>query len=135
MLTVVGVMLIWFSLGLFPFAPTVVISGSMRPAMDVGDVVIVAKVPADVVGQGDIIQFRTEHAPVMHRVVEISQESPRLFVTKGDANDQPDSDPVLAANVVGKVVYTIPQIGWASIAVKQWLAGVGSLVLNRGNAG
>ena len=135
MLTVVGVMLIWFSLGLFPFAPTVVISGSMRPAMDVGDVVIVAKVPAGVVRQGDIIQFRTEHVPIMHRVVEISQESPASFITKGDANDQPDSEPVLAANVVGKVIFTIPQIGWASIAVKQWLAGVGSLVLNRGNAG
>jgi len=121
--SVISVVIIWFGVGLFPFHPTTVISGSMRPTMDVGDVVIIAKVPADQVKQGDIIQFRKEKVSMMHRVVEIEEtEAGKFFITKGDANDQPDIDPVIPENVVGKLVFTIRKIGWAAIAVEQFLA-------------
>jgi len=121
--SVISVVIIWFAVGLFPFHPTTVISGSMRPTMDVGDVVIIAKVPADQVKLGDIIQFRRpEKVTMMHRVVEIQEtEGAKFFITKGDANDEPDTDPVIPENVVGKLVFTIRKIGWASIAVKQFL--------------
>jgi len=63
-----------------------------------------------------------EEATIMHRVIEIQETETggKLFITKGDANDQPDSEPVMPENVVGKTVMTIPKIGWASIAVKQF---------------
>jgi hypothetical protein len=44
-----------------------------------------------------------------------------VFVTKGDANDSPDSEPVLGANVAGKVIFTIPKVGWIAVGVKNWL--------------
>lgn len=120
--SIVGVLMIWFSLGLFPLLPTVVYSGSMRPTMDVGDVVIVARVPADVVKEGDIIQFILETGPTVHRVVEISEsEGSKVFIVKGDANPGPDLDPIVPEQVVGKVAFTIPKIGWASIATKQMI--------------
>jgi len=123
--TIVAVVIIWFAVGLFPFHPALVASGSMQPAMDVGDVVIIAKVPADVIEEGDIIQFRRpEKVTVMHRVVEIQEvEGAKSFITKGDANSEPDKDPVIPANVVGKAVFTIRKVGWASIAVKQFFTG------------
>ena len=123
--TIIAVLIIWFSVGLFPFHPTTVISGSMRPVMDVGDVVIVAKAPGDVINQGDIIQFRKpEQVTMMHRVVEIEEtEAGKFFITKGDANDKPDSDPVIPENVVGKVVFTIRNIGWVVITVKGFFTG------------
>jgi len=70
--TVVAVAVIWFAVGLFPMQPTTIISGSMRPTLEVGDVVIIAKVSPDVIKPGDIIQFReAEGVTTVHRVVEI----------------------------------------------------------------
>ncbi|MGB6873711.1 MAG: signal peptidase I [Dehalococcoidia bacterium] len=118
--TIVAVAVIWFAVGLFPVHPTTVIGGSMRPTLDVGDVVIVVKAPADTIKPGDIIQFReAEGITTVHRVVEIQEtEGNMVFVTQGDANRAPDTDPVLADNVVGKVIFNIPKVGWAAIAVK-----------------
>jgi len=123
--TIVAVAIIWFAVGLFPVHPTTVISGSMRPTLDVGDVVIIAKVSADTVKPGDIIQFReAKGVTTVHRVVEIQEsEGQRVFITQGDANSEPDANPVLAANVVGKVIFEIPKIGWAAIAVKEFFMG------------
>ena len=124
--TVAAVAIIWFSVGLFPLQPALVGSGSMEPKMYAGDVVIIAKVPADNVELDDIIQFRVpEGVTVMHRVIEIQETEGggKLFITKGDANDKPDSEPVIPENVVGKAVMTIPKVGWASIVVKQFFAG------------
>jgi signal peptidase len=123
---VAAVAIIWFAVGLFPFQPALVGSGSMEPKMYTGDVVIIAKVPADNIKLGDVIQFRVpEEVTVMHRVIEIqeTENGGKLFITKGDANDQPDSEPVMPENVVGKAVMTIPKIGWASVAVKQFFTG------------
>ncbi len=125
--TVVAIAIIWFAVGLFPVYPTTLISGSMRPTLDVGDVIIVIKIPADTIKEGDIIQFREpEGVTTVHRVVEVREgegEGEPTFVTQGDANSEPDSDPVLAANVVGKAVFAIPKIGWAAIAVKEFFMG------------
>ncbi len=123
--SIIAVVIIWFSVGLFPFHPSLVASGSMSPVMEAGDVVIIAKLPADVIKEGDIIQFRKEEKiTVMHRVIEIQEtEGAKLFITKGDANDKPDKDPVIPANVIGKLVLTIPKIGWASIVVKSFFTG------------
>jgi len=123
--TVVAVALIWFAVGLFPMQPTTIISGSMRPTLEVGDVVIVAKVSADTVKPGDIIQFReAEGVTTVHRVVEIQEiEGKKVFITQGDANREPDANPVLPANVVGKAVFSIPKVGWAAIAVKEFFMG------------
>ena len=123
--TIVAVAIIWFAVGLFPVHPTTVISGSMRPTLDVGDVVIVIKVPADTINPDDIIQFREEEGiTTVHRVVEIQEtEGNMVFVTQGDDNRTPDPNPVLADNVVGKVIFNIPKVGWAAIAVKQFFTG------------
>ncbi len=123
--SIICVVIIWFSVGLFPFHPSLVASGSMRPVMEAGDVVIIAKVPADVIKEGDIIQFRKEEKiTVMHRVIEIQEtEGAKFFITKGDDNAEPDKDPVIPQNVVGKHVLTIPKIGWASIVVKSFFTG------------
>jgi signal peptidase len=124
--TVAAVAIIWFAVGLFPIRPALVGSGSMEPKMYPGDVVIIAKVPADSIETGDVIQFRVpEEVTVMHRVIEIqeTEAGSKVFITKGDANDKPDSEPVIPENVVGKAVMTVPKVGWASIIVKQFFTG------------
>jgi signal peptidase len=123
--SIAAVVIVWFAVGLFPFQPALVGSGSMQPVMYTGDVVIIAKVPADMVEEGDIIQFREEgDITIVHRVIEIREtDNSYVFITKGDDNDKPDTDPVLPANVVGKAVYTVPRVGWISIWVKNFFMG------------
>jgi signal peptidase len=124
--TVVAVGIIWFAVGLFPIYPALVAGGSMEPKMYPGDVVIIIKTPADNVETGDIIQFRVpDGVTIMHRVIEIQEtgEGSKVFITKGDATDKPDPEPVLPDNVVGKAIMTIPKVGWVSIAVKQFFMG------------
>jgi len=123
--TVIAVAIIWFAVGLFPVHPATIISGSMRPTLDVGDVAIISKVSADTIKAGDIIQFReAEGITTVHRVVEIQEiEGNTVFITQGDANRAPDTDPVIPENVVGKVIFNIPKVGWAAIVVKGFFTG------------
>ncbi len=121
----VMVVLIWFSIGVFPVRPTVIISGSMRPVMEVGDVAIVGRANTKVLKVGDIIQFRQEEKsiPTVHRIIESYEENNKLiYITKGDANRISDSDPVYSEQVVGKVIFVVPKAGWATIAVKKLFA-------------
>lgn len=97
----------------------VVLSSSMSPSIQAGDVVVVASVPSSSIQAGDVITFEPQgdRAPggvdrVTHRVVEvIEREDGRYFRTKGDANAEPDQALVPPANVVGRVMFSIPLIG------------------------
>ncbi|MFB6096119.1 MAG: signal peptidase I [Haloferacaceae archaeon] len=93
----------------------VVLSGSMEPAIGVGDVVLVERVsPRDVV-VGDVITFAVGNGeiPTTHRVVRVVDgEAGLAFQTKGDANEDPDPALVDANNLVGRVALTIPLIGY-----------------------
>jgi signal peptidase len=120
--------IIWFAVGVFPFQPSVVPSGSMIPVIYPGDVVIVAKTPAGAVKLGDIIEYRnvTENINIVHRVINVQGESPqRSFITKGDNNNAPDAQPVPEQNVIGKVILQIPKMGWISLFMKSLFSGAG----------
>jgi signal peptidase len=91
----------------------VVLSGSMEPAMSPGDAVIVRESsPADIEEQ-DIITYQTSsETPTTHRVIEIQQtDNGVAYVTKGDANEEADRQPVPQSRVVGEVAFVIPYIG------------------------
>ena len=122
---IISVVILYFSIGFLGVRPVIVSSGSMRPAMDVGDVAIVSSVSINKIEKGDIIQFRKGNYTVMHRVIEVKEEgSERLFITKGDANKDPDVDPVHPNQVIGKVVFVIPKIGWISIFIKEIIRSI-----------
>ena len=98
----------------------VVLTGSMAPAIQPGDVVIVDETDPGAVGTGDVITFVREgsETPVTHRVVGVQGEgADRQFETKGDANEDVDASTVPAGNVLGTVLVTIPYIGYVIQAV------------------
>jgi len=118
---IVSVVLVFFSFGYFGVQPTVIYSGSMQPAIGVGDVVIISEVQVDMIQEGDIIQYRIGNItiPTIHRVYEIHGEGDaKVFITKGDGNDDPDSNPILPEEIMGKAIFTLPKIGWISIIIK-----------------
>lgn len=91
---------------LFGFGQTVVISGSMEPALSPGDLLILRA--GDGYGEGDVITYRLDGAFVTHRVVG---RSPEGLVTRGDANNTDDQKPVTPVQIVGRVVLAIPRVG------------------------
>ena len=121
-IALIGLIAVWSSTGLLGFTPTIIASGSMQPSLNPGDITIIINAPAATIKIGDIIQYQTADAPVIHRVIDTYTQGNTLwFVTQGDANNAPD-DPVNERNIMGKVVFTIPQLGWVSIAIKEFAA-------------
>ncbi|AET32554.1 signal peptidase I [Pyrobaculum ferrireducens] len=96
------------SLALTGHVPVAVVSGSMRPVYDVGDLVILKRTSD--VAVGDVVAFVVEGQLVMHRIVAVTPDG--KFVTKGDAVPVPDPWLVPREAVVGKAVYRIPLLGY-----------------------
>lgn len=96
-----------------------------------GSIIYYKSVPFDQIAEGDSITFRAgENALVTHRVVEkreISQE----FVTRGDANNTNDPNPVSYSDVVGKAAsISLPYAGYfVSFGKKPAVIGVMAVIL------
>lgn len=92
----------------------VVKSDSMSPAIKAGAVVFVSEVPTDSITEDAVITFEQgDDQRVTHRVVEVrGAEGTTEFVTKGDANEDPDPSPVPASAVVGRVTFHVPLMGY-----------------------
>ncbi len=92
-----------------------VISGSMVPTYDVGDLIYVKKTDLSQIEIGDPITFILNEDLVVatHRVVDIDEEK-QCFYTKGDANEIADTDPVHFKNVIGVPQFSIPFLGYVS---------------------
>lgn len=91
-----------------------VLSGSMEPTIGTGSVVFVTEVPPDTIEEGDVITYRDEGGNlVTHRVIE-KKEAVTTFrlITKGDANENRDIEPVLTNQIVGVVMFHIPYLGY-----------------------
>jgi signal peptidase I len=93
-----------------------VLSGSMEPGIKTGSIIAI-KPGGDMkrFKKGDVITFKeSEDKLITHRVLEVKGTGKNTqYITKGDNNDAPDLNPVLAANVVGEYKgFTIPYIGY-----------------------
>jgi len=126
-ISVIGVYLFTGLLGVYP---TIVASGSMQPALQVGDIVVSVKPDPYKVETGDVIQFRKGNDMILHRVIEVDTSEGRTFITKGDANTVPDLDPVSMEQIVGKRIFTIPKIGWIPIYSKRIIDSVRTILVN-----
>lgn len=93
-----------------------VVSASMSPVLQVGEVVVTKQVDPTTIEVGDIITFRSpiDGQLVCHRVIGINQNERLYFQTMGDANKRPDLFQVPAENVAGVIRFhssILAQIG------------------------
>jgi signal peptidase len=109
-------------LGLLPrtgwYRPVTVLSGSMRPAFDPGDMVVVTPEPIRDVRVGQVISYRIpigDHHVESHRVIQVIRRGGEISVrTKGDANTGPDPwTATLNGTTAWQVRAVLPKIGWA----------------------
>lgn len=116
-ISIVSVLLIWFTVGVFPIFPTVILTGSMKPFINPGDVVLIQKSDGENIITGDVIQYWTGSIFIVHRVIEIDEAAGK-FRTKGDNNNTADSMPVSKEQIRGKVIGVIPKIGKLSLWIR-----------------
>lgn len=87
-------------------------SESMKPIINMGDLVIVAPTGSSLTGQiepGMIITYSLNKALITHRVVSVNGDS---LVTKGDASEERDPRSVSLSQVKGSYLFKIPYIGY-----------------------
>jgi len=93
----------------------IVQSGSMVPAIKMGSIVMVK--PVDEYKIGDVISFgevTKTKSPTTHRIYDIKvTEGIPSYITKGDANNTPDTKEIEKSEIIGKVFLNIPYIGYA----------------------
>ena len=106
----------------------VVQSGSMEPAIKMGSLVIVKPALSTSSGQadykiGDVITFgpySKTKAPTTHRIYDIKVVNGQpVYITKGDANNAPDTREVTKRDILGKVLFSIPYLGFAVAFAKK----------------
>lgn len=102
----------------FGYQLKTVLSGSMEPGIQTGSVIAIESIGEDEssnFGKGDVITFmEEENKLITHRITEVTEtNSGVIYTTKGDNNNAPDRNPVLADNVVGLYTgVTIPFVGY-----------------------
>lgn len=99
---------------LFGYQLKTVLSGSMEPDIHTGSIISIKAVENPTgFKKGDVITFQTEEdILITHRITEVN-DSGNQYITKGDANDAADRDPVNAANIIGTYTgFTIPYVGY-----------------------
>jgi signal peptidase I len=92
----------------------IVKSGSMEPTIHTGAIVVVK--PQVSYSTGDIITFgedTTKQIPTTHRIVTIREEAgTAYYATKGDANEDPDSQEITTSEIIGSVLFSVPSAGY-----------------------
>jgi signal peptidase I len=103
---------------------TVVDSGSMRPTLNPGDVVVLRSERAADIGVGQIVAFHPpgeKHLTVIHRVRSIRRtRTGIIFRTKGDANNAGDPWRArIAGDTVWRESMTVPLVGYLVVWSQQ----------------
>ena len=86
----------------------IIVSPSMKPAINPGDLIFVRKVDVDKIKEGDIITFKNEDMVSTHRVVKVDKNT---ITTKGDSNNTEDY-PTDKKEIIGEFSFAIPKIGY-----------------------
>ncbi|MFM6841503.1 MAG: signal peptidase I [Candidatus Planktophila sp.] len=98
----------------YGFSP--ILTGSMKPGANPGDVYLTRLAPSTSLQVGDVIAVNNQATGVYysHRIVELRDFNGQIrIITKGDANESPDRDPFIVSRFakVSLVIKTIPYVG------------------------
>lgn len=109
--------------GRLPYRFYVVHTGSMRPTIPPGSLVITRRGAYRV---GQPVSYLKGDEVITHRLMAISANG--TITTKGDANRTADPWHEPVGNIIGGVVASVPMLGWLAIYLQQ-IPGIASILL------
>lgn len=121
---VISIAFIWFIIGVFPVYPSVIATGSMKPLIHEGDVILIKRAVKEEdifqLKEGDIIQFIRDDILITHRILQVVRDDDGniSFRTKGDNNSVEDARLVLPNEVRGTLTGILPKIGIPTLWIK-----------------
>lgn len=105
-----------------------VVSGSMEPTLPYGSLIIIA--PQQTYFEGDVVTFRSsgneEVKRFTHRIVSIADG---FAATKGDASTSIDPEPTALSRAEGKVLFSVPYVGFLVMAFGSPKVKIAAVVL------
>lgn len=109
-----------FVAGIFKYKPTAIVSNSMHPIFDRGDVVVIEKLDRKKsrnLKKYDIIEYKLKNIIVSHRIIHIEKHNDGSisYITKGDNNNTADNEKVSSNQIIGIVKFRIPKVGYPSV--------------------
>ena len=93
----------------------IVLTGSMAPAINIGDVILTLPIARKAPQIDDVIAYQAKRfngenvAVFSHRIIDGDIENG--FIVKGDSNKSPDPQKPTAEDILGVVFFVIPFIG------------------------
>ncbi len=111
-LVAIGAILLFLP-AIFRIYPNIVLSGSMEPEIPTGSLAYVyAGYPIERIHSEDVVEYELQNGTeILHRVVEVN-ETEQSFKTKGDANVREDLGVVDFEQYRGKLIATVPYVGY-----------------------
>ncbi len=98
--------------GFFGYKPFIILSDSMKPELNSGDLILIKETDPARLNAGDIIAYRYGDSVVTHRIVDTTEKDGETqYITRGDANNADDSRPVSRQMVEGALFTNIPKFG------------------------
>ena len=102
----------------FGYGASVVLSGSMEPAIMTNELILVKA--EDSYEVGDVVVYQNGNMLVAHRIVAMDEET---VVTRGDANNT-DDQPIALEQIKGRVFAHIPHVGTVVRVIKTPVATI-----------
>ncbi len=106
---IASIILVLFMLGLFNYKPIAILSNSMSPIFNKGDVVIYKSNVS--ISPGDIIVFQNSRQMIVHRLISMNE----YYITKGDANNTVDYMKIKKEDIKGVYQFHIKYLGYPAI--------------------
>ena len=111
--------LVFFMIGIFKYEPITILSNSMKPNFERGDVIIFKKLNDSELTQipiNQIIVYSIGKQNVAHRIIDkIETNNTVMYKTKGDSNNVADNLLVQTNQIKGKCVFNIKYIGFPTV--------------------
>lgn len=113
--------------GVFKYYMISVASNSMYDVISRGDAVIITKIDKKEIKTlkvGDILVYTHDKKVVLHRIVNVHRDKGKYsYNTKGDNNNSQDKWTIEEDDVIGKVTFKIPYIGYPSVLLQEQMKG------------
>ena len=104
----------------------------MAPKLHRGDVVFVKDIPFEELEKGDVVtvRFKSREGTYTHRIVSIDYDKKEIR-TAGDNTNTIDMESAADSQIIGKVIFSIPLIGYLSLLLTNtgYVAAIALFVL------